>query len=772
MTEVEEGSDGVFYCSIEGERAVLAAHGTADSWVAFGRGGNNAFTTLEAIAGGEGREVPGADARVFSYLGRYPKHPNAYAYWLEGRAGFAMYTVVAEDADESTVAALEELVIKYAPQVLDGVASRTADPGRNRDDPATGTPSPEPSASATAATTASVTAGTEGSDRARSDAEKAKNAKPDELLELINGLLADHKDDGVYAAAFADAMGPEGMMELAYTINQQRQQQTENLPAYDPNDPDAEYVTRWQQTEDAWLSAQATLSICLGTATNSSAWTPQHRTDYAKILSELLADESQSYYMPLGFNLLLAGADRSVMNLVEVDGGVVQAGGEFDKYFLLDLGHALQAYEQTDSDLPVWQLQRMKTSSPEGGVGDWDPMAGILTAMGRQPDAALDLLAPPVDDRAIEQTVEVDGTTWEWLRGRDWDSTSFEALTAAVAGASEHRQLTTGTKDERAAWITEHAVVDMAGRKGSLWTDTSRQNAAVVLANSMEEIDETATDSDNSVKFSRFEAGLPAGWRGYRDDEITVLLREILKDDIALQAVSEAAGRYTSLRLDDALDTLPADSDDSEDSGYSSLKAASALIVQKLEPDGRLLGYIQGAAEKGRDDDGEQLDATNQMLLDAFDDGVYSTAATVAGAAGPAWGGTARNIAQSYLVAALQKPVAGASGWSDVQDYGMSEAVRRHFLVEAYVKLDERGLLPAGVYEGVEDKAYTGFDAWMKRDAAGNSYLDAAALLSDPDHMGQFVGWLTDDPDLAGVNLRDGVPAVKAFEAGHDAGGA
>ncbi|WP_159097612.1 MULTISPECIES: hypothetical protein [unclassified Actinomyces] len=69
---------------------------------------------------------------------------------MEGRAGFAMYTVIAEDADESTAAALEELVIKYAPQVLDGVASRTEDPGRNRHDPATGTPSPEPSAAQTA----------------------------------------------------------------------------------------------------------------------------------------------------------------------------------------------------------------------------------------------------------------------------------------------------------------------------------------------------------------------------------------------------------------------------------------------------------------------------------------------------------------------------------------------------------------------------------------------------------------------------------------------
>ncbi|PHP53028.1 hypothetical protein BW737_005920 [Actinomyces ruminis] len=204
-----------------------------------------------------------------------------------------MYTVVAEDADESTVAALEELVIKYASQVLDGVSSRTEDPGPNWNDPADAAPSAEPTAFATAEQTAAVAASADSSDRARSEAEDAKNAKPDELLELINGSVADHQNDEVYAAAFSDVMGPEGMAELAYAINQRRLQQTENLSAYDPNDPDAEYATRWDRTNDAWLSAQATLSICFGTATNSSAWTPQHRSDYAEKLSGLVTDEAQ-----------------------------------------------------------------------------------------------------------------------------------------------------------------------------------------------------------------------------------------------------------------------------------------------------------------------------------------------------------------------------------------------------------------------------------------------------------------------------------------------
>ncbi|SHE25417.1 Hypothetical protein ACGLYG10_1633 [Actinomyces glycerinitolerans] len=155
VEDVKERAHGLLNCDIRGERALLTVYAAEDSWTAFGRGGNNAFTTLEAITGGDGREIPGTDARVFSHMsGGGTEDPNAYAYWLEGRAGFAMYTVIAEDADESTVAALEELVIKYAPQVLDGVASRTADPGPNRYIPDASVPSGGPSADGTAASSA------------------------------------------------------------------------------------------------------------------------------------------------------------------------------------------------------------------------------------------------------------------------------------------------------------------------------------------------------------------------------------------------------------------------------------------------------------------------------------------------------------------------------------------------------------------------------------------------------------------------------------------
>ncbi|WP_136193963.1 DUF6571 family protein [Actinomyces procaprae] len=591
--------------------------------------------------------------------------------------------------------------------------------------------------------------------QAEIDAEKAKNAKPDELLELMNGSVADHQNDEVYAAAFADAMGPEGMADLAYAIDKQRQYQLENLPDYDPNDLDTDYATRWDRTNDAWLSAQAALSICFGTATNSSAWTPQHRSEYAEGLAELVTDEDQPYYMPLGFNLLLEGANRTAANTVEVDGEVGQAGGVFNKYFLLDLGYAVQAHEKTCDGYPAWQSQRMKTPSPEGNVGDWDPMAGILTAMGRQPDAALDFLAPAVDDRAIEQTVEVDGTTWEWLQGRGWDSTSFEALTAAVAGASEHRQLTTGTKDERAAWITEQAVVDMAGRKGSLWTDTSRQNAAVVLANSMQEIDEAANGAQRSGEASDFNASMPAGWKKGHEEEVRSLLQETLKDDIALQTVSDAAGRYASLRLDSSLDTLP------EDASYED---AYDRVSQTRNADGRLLGYIQGAAEKGRGDAAAEKDATNQMILNAFGKGLSFIPGPQSAVASKAL-----SIAESYALDAAGDALPSNAQQAQDEAVEMQDEVEQRLLAETYVKLDERGLLPPGAYENREGNFYSSYDGWMKQDSGGDPYIDSGALLSDPDNLEQFNGWIQDDSDIAGVS-SDAARASEGFKAGVEAG--
>ena len=93
--------------------------------------------------------IDGTNARVFSFLSGDQSRPQAQAYWLEGRAGLQIMTIDVNGVDETTAAALEDLVVTYAPRVLEGEPAVTEDPGPDLHP--TGVPSPPPSAEPTSA---------------------------------------------------------------------------------------------------------------------------------------------------------------------------------------------------------------------------------------------------------------------------------------------------------------------------------------------------------------------------------------------------------------------------------------------------------------------------------------------------------------------------------------------------------------------------------------------------------------------------------------------
>lgn len=597
------------------------------------------------------------------------------------------------------------------------------------------------------------------------DANESQNASPEDLLNLANGSMVDHENDYVYAAVFADTLGPEKMAELAYTLEYMRQQETMNLPEYDPADPDTDYGTRWDRTNQSWLSAQATLSTMFGTATTSPAWKPDHREQYAHDFASLVTEENPSPSAVLGFNYLLTGADRSAVNVIEVNGGARQSGGIYDTNFLLTVARDVQAHEQASGGYPSWrQAQGLGGMNAYPGTtsGSWDPMTGVLTAMGRKPSVALEYLAPATDDYASEKTVEVDDSTMEWLRSRDWDSTSFEAYTAALGGASTLRQPTSETTDERAAWLSEQAVVDLSGRKdgtfSKLWSGVSRRNAGMVLASSIQEVDEAANEAEREGDSSTFNASLPAGWRNSHDNEVRTLLQETLKDDAALRTVSDAAGRYASLRTEAALSDL--------DSSTTSYGDAYNHIAQKGYANGSLLGYVQGAAEKGRGAEAAELDALNATVLDAFGKGL----SFVPGPQTP-WISTASEIAKSYALDAARGTLSSHVERVQKESISMQDEVEQRMMAETYDALDHHGYLPDGAYVDKDGNPYAdgGYSAWMGRDEDGNLRIDAKALLSNPDSLRQFNGWIQDDPDLSGAS-SDALRAKDGFDEGVERG--
>lgn len=292
--------------------------------------------------------------------------------------------------------------------------------------------------------------------------------------------------------------------------------------------------------------------------------------------------------MPYGFNLALSGADHSAANTIVVGDSTTTAGGTFDVNFLLTLARDVQVHETESDGRPAWRGRYMDaaTANPTmtAGVGAWDPFTGILTAMGRQPQAALDYLAPATDYGATEQAVKMDSSTLDWLKGRDWDATSLEGLTSAYAGVSTFREPSTATTDERAAWLTEQAAVDLAGREDGLlvplWSATSRQNTAIMLANSMVDVDAAArgTTPDGQTEF--LQAQGPT-WSMARQEVVTTLVQEVGTDDVALSTLGEAAGRYSAER---------------QAAAVAGDGATISSVATDTEQNARLAGYLMGAA--------------------------------------------------------------------------------------------------------------------------------------------------------------------------------
>ncbi len=591
-------------------------------------------------------------------------------------------------------------------------------------------------------TAANVESNAEACQQAITDARSASTASGEGLLTLMNGSVKDHENDEVYAAVFADTLGAEGMATLAYQIQSAKEYALTNVLPSDPKDPDTDFVTRYDATAADWNTALAALSITFGTATCSSTWTPAHRTEYAHSFASLATDPNAPVYLPYGFNLALSGADHSAANTVVVGDSTTTAGGTFDVNFLLTLARDVQVHETESDGWPAWRERHMGAESGNltttAGVGAWDPLTGILTAMGRQPQAALDYLAPATDYGATEQAVKMDSSTLDWLKGRDWDATSLEGLTSAYAGVSTFREPSTATTDERAAWLTEQAVLDLAGREDGLlvpvWSATSRQNTAIMLANSMVDVD-AASRGATADGQTEFLQGQGATWSMVREDELTPLLQEVGTDDVALSTLGEAAGRYSAERQATAV---------------AGDGATISSVATDTEQNARLAGYLMGAAQKGRELDDAESDAGINTFFTALGDGLRFVPSPQSKAAG-----TVISILQSHLLSSAQGALTDGGVDATVADTG--ERIRVQVSADGLNALAEAGMLPAEAYAKHGGSPY-GYD-WLQDDGTldvdlivnGAEGEDAAAIRSRHE---DFYGWTQDD-DLEAWQSRE-----------------
>lgn len=550
--------------------------------------------------------------------------------------------------------------------------------------------------------------------QARSEAEESKTLTGDDLLSFLTSKVHSGQNNPIYAAVFADTLGAEGMANLAESVQTYWELWQQN-PATNGTE---DITTKFNETQEKYFGALSALSITLGTASASQIWTPQHKQKYAHSLASLTNDDNTPPYMPYAVNLLLSGANHSATNTTTLGDAAAQAGGVFDSEFLSTVAKDLQEYEQNSSGIPSWKTKMMTNMYPMRRMGDWDPFTGLLTAMGRNPEAALNYFVPPSEvvhgDNGY--TVE-DSPTFRWIMSRHWDETSMEGLTAAFAGVSTFRVPDEGSKDEQAAWITEQATLALSGvsdesKFNPAWNPLSHQNTAIMLGNSMPDVDAAASNSSASGKATPFEANYPAVWTRVHTKEVRALLQELGTDDTALASLGEAAARFCAERT----------KENSSTEHYTSNPAESAVTqtAKDCEFNNKTIGFLVGAAQKGRELNDEDKDAGIGLLFSALSDGLKFVPSPQSAAVG-----SAISIAQSHALSHLRSALTSDTPNNTVEDYG--KAWRAQNEANAINALAEAGLVPDEAY--IDDKGNPYVRDWLNED--GTIDVDIFTLKAD-----------------------------------------
>ena len=440
------------------------------------------------------------------------------------------------------------------------------------------------------------------------------------LTQAVSERVAPRAGGGAYATALVDALGARGMVRVAA-----------HLPTG---------TTTW--------------TSLLATATTSPLWTDEHREALARNLASLVTAtghvaEADTLLLPAGFMRLLT-ADQDPLTAAAA--GTQAPDSEdsrdplaLDPKFLAALTRGVMTGETGaaagDSQVGWVEYARLTTTAgggysnfPQGTPQDvtahrasYDPLPAVLTAAARTPTTVLDILAPPLpgpdpstppseeDEFRRILATQVDGSLWEWVSARTQESGTacLEALTAAVASASTLRYRPTTSQpnpyEAQAAWLTEQATTALAGMDTTTWTPTARRTTAVILANSIGDLWDAARDDVHFYLFQTFYNSLPTGWSKHHNEELTTLLREVLKDDTALTTVSRAAGVFTAHHLTAvAKDIEPG----------TRLDVSYATLLHETSLDSSLYGYLYTACATGRGIGADEASTATGILLNTM----------------------------------------------------------------------------------------------------------------------------------------------------------
>ena len=221
-----------------------------------------------------------------------------------------------------------------------------------------------------------------------------------------------------------------------------------------------------------------------------------------------------------------------------------------------------------------------------------DSVDEALVAIGDDPQAALEYLAPEEDGNVGEDGTWVPGQTttdrWTMLTSRDWHkhAPGLDALTAAIGAASSFRNRApsetdpdvSATADARATYACGRAMSYFGGEGFTKkdFTDIMKRNLAVVVANSPEEV--AAAAAGNAEVSTGGEGPSLARWGVTPTDMSTMIFRFGDSQD-AMAVASTGVGDYHHRRIEEAMSI---DDPDQSSLGieYGQLSTSSSYLTE------------------------------------------------------------------------------------------------------------------------------------------------------------------------------------------------
>ena len=393
-----------------------------------------------------------------------------------------------------------------------------------------------------------------------------------------------------------------------------------------------------------------------------------------------------------------------------------------------------------------------------------DSVDDTLAAIGDDPQAALEYLAPEEDGSTDENGTWVPGQTtvdqWTMLTSRDRGE-GAEPLTAAVAGASAMRVQSQDATDERAAWVTGKGLDYAAGLSEQSFSAKVKNNVAVILGNSMAEIEDGVTDSrDTSGSGSvSWDSGRPAVLADDHSEDFKTLMKMVGTDDTALATMTDAAGRFSTARTQAILDAHP-DAVMSVDPGTAESSDSPRLkeeLQTGISNDGMILGFIEQSAVNGRKKQGEDEAAADKTVASTILGAVTKGLSSVPNpyAQGP---GTAIPSASPVITSATGKPDKtpvddAATAMKNTQEQVLQSTMAQiandgRFDESAFTNTDGTDYATGLDRNGDRDARMTPY-AWMRPDHT----IDTSALFDSDENRRQFNSWL-DDNDIPISNFK------------------